>query len=116
MERRLKSGAIGVLLVAATVAAQVKVLHLRGRDLDVPYVYTGDALTAGISIKTMIETGWYFDNPSLGLPGALNTRDYPGDDLAHLLALRILAFFTHSWGAVMNLYFILGCSLTALFA
>ena len=108
------AAACAVFLLTASVAGQIRVLHLWGRDLAVPFMYTGDAVMAAVAIKNLAERGWIYDEPLLGLPGTMNTRDYPSDDGAHWIALRILAWFTPSWGAAMNLYFILGCSLSAL--
>jgi len=124
--RRLKSAAalartrvapyLGVALVA-TVSA-VYLLHLRHADLRIPFEYRRDALLYGSVIKSVLDHGWFWRNPSLGAPAGLQLYDYPNvaHEALHLLAIKGLSIFTRDWALLLNVYFLLGFPLIAVAA
>ena len=70
-------------------------LRLWDADLRVPFAYSGDATLNLTLIKTVMERGWFYENPRLGAPSGQELYDYPvlsGDTLhvALLLARRAL--------------------------
>jgi phosphoglycerol transferase len=89
------------------------VVQIWKADLEVPFwgVHL-DGSSMLMSIKTMIDTGWYLHNPYVGAPGGLSFEDFPTPDNLNWLLLRILAFFSSNPAAVVNLFFLLGFALT----
>jgi len=88
--------------------ALIWVLQLWRAELRVPLYYgVGSDLTFQcVLVKGLIHNGWYLNNPRLGAPGVQDLRDFPVPDALHFLSMRIIGWFTSSWGAVVNLYFL----------
>jgi phosphoglycerol transferase len=87
------------------------VLQLWRADLRVPisYGYGGPDLTFECMLaKDIIDSGWFLHNPRLGAPGEQDLRDYPMPDLVTFLPMKVMSWFTSSWGAIVNLYFFAG--------
>lgn len=80
---------------------------------DVPLVYDGDGLAVASHVKSIIETGWYEHQPRLGAPHGQDYHDYPTQDDANFLALRMIAAIVPVWGVVMNVHFLIGFALAA---
>lgn len=78
-------------------------------NLSSPYVYSGDGLSHAWITQRIIE-GWVYDNPRSGYPFGSNFLDYPGSDSGNLLVIKLLSFFTGSYPAVFNLFFLLSFS------
>jgi phosphoglycerol transferase len=106
------SSLAGVLALVLTVP----ILHLWQADLQVPFAYSGDANSHGMLVKAVLDHGWYERNPNLGAPFVQHFNDFPMPDNLHLVAARVLGLFFHSYGAVLNLYFLGGFGLAAFFA
>jgi phosphoglycerol transferase len=101
-------------LVLMTGVAVSCVLQLWRADMSIPFSYNGDAVSTGAAVKGMVEHGWVWVNQSLGAPGEMNTLDYPGADLVHLVVLKVLAVVTGNWAVVVNTYYLLGYIAVAL--
>jgi hypothetical protein len=64
--------------------SSVLVLELWDADLRVPFAYSGDGTLNLMLIKSVMERGWFYDNPRLGAPDGQHLYDYPvlsGDSL-----------------------------------
>ncbi len=103
--------AVGITLLATWFALDLWVMRW-----DVPLVYMGDALPIGAHIKTVLETGWYESQSALGAPFGQVYHDYPIADNLHFAVAALLGLVLPSWGAVMNVHFVLGFPLAALTA
>jgi phosphoglycerol transferase len=77
-------------------------------DLNVPFSYNGDALLNLVSIKTLLESGWFFYNSQLGMPYGMNFLEFPGSDGFFLIVLKAIGLITHSPAYILNLFYILG--------
>lgn len=93
------------------------VLNLKGFNINIPYIYTGDGLSSSLFIKGTIENGWYNLNPDLGAPFGLEMYDYPlgGDNLQYLI-MKFIGLFSGNYVVVMNAYYLLTfplCMITA---
>jgi phosphoglycerol transferase len=91
-------------------------LDLWNLDWKVPLYYTGDALAVGSHFKTIIEFGWFTHQPDLGAPYGQFYNDYPQADNLHFMAANVLRVFTSDFGALMNIYFVIGFPLAAITA
>lgn len=90
-----------------------RVLKLRRADLDVPLLYNGgDAMYYMMVVKAIITNGWYLNNPFLGAPYGLALHDFPMPDNFSFLLIKLLGFFTSSFGWVMNIFCLLTFPLT----
>ena len=114
--RRMLAQEAGLYASAAVLAlAAITVMaRLWRATWSIPFVYAGDAIGAAAMVKTTLETGWYESQPRLGAPFGQHYHDFPFADDLHLVAIRILGLFIHSWPVVFNLYYILGYPLAAI--
>lgn len=104
-----------VLLVILCAIYLVYTLGLTsGVRFDVPFIYDGDGLEYNLLTKTMIENGWWLENPMTGAPGTLELYDYPIGSNLDLLIMKFISLFSGNYAVVMNIYYILGFFLTAL--
>lgn len=79
---------------------------------DLGWIYGGsldsDALLHATFIKTLIESGWVFDNPRLGAPFGTSFLDFPGADGVLVLFLKFFSIFTSDPSVVLNLFYVSG--------
>jgi hypothetical protein len=87
---------------AATVFATVVVLQLWRAHPSVPFYSSFDVSLQGGTIKTVLERGWYLDNPRLGFPTGANLRDFPLGDGWHFVFLRLFSIGSRDWALAMN--------------
>jgi phosphoglycerol transferase len=95
------------------------VLRLWRADLTVPFCYAGDGLLNSLWIKSVVDNGWYLNNPRVGMPEGLEMHDFAVGDSLHFLLMRMLGLIWHDYAIVGNVYFLLGfpfATLTSLFA
>lgn len=88
----------------------------KGNFLTTPHRYGGDALATGATVKTIIETGYYSNNPKLGAPDFFSPADYPASDSASYVIIRLLSFFSSNFVVVVNLFYFLTFILVTLAA
>src|SRR5215470_13055438 len=81
--------------------------HIGRADLRVPFFYSGDSIFYSMFIRTTLDNGWYWHNPSLGAPGRLEMFDFPGLDNAVAFPILLLSVFTHNAMLVLNLFYLL---------
>ena len=108
-------GGYGAAAALSLVAAFLT-LQLWRADLRVPFTYGGDALFFGMQVKSIVDHGWYLDNPQLGGPGGLQMYDFPTADNFHLFTIKLMSLFSHDWALLFNLYFLLAFPLITLSA
>ncbi|MCT2195582.1 hypothetical protein M3G15_10575 [Paenibacillus sp. p3-SID1389] len=93
------------------------ILKLWKADFYIPFGYDGDYLSASSFIKSVVDFGWYINNPSLGAPFSLNMNDYPlGGDNFNFLIVKVLSLFTNDYAIVSNLFYLVSFYLTYLSA
>lgn len=85
-------------------------------NIQIPITYDLDGLFAGVSIKGLIESGWYLNNFYLGSPGHLSLVDFPLSDNASFLIIKFLTFFSHSYAVVLNSFYFLTFFLVTIFS
>lgn len=78
----------------------------------------GDGFVIQMSVKGMLEHGWYQTNPDLGAPLGQELYDFAAFSATnlHYAAMKVIALFSSSPAVVLNLYYLLGFALTALAA
>jgi phosphoglycerol transferase len=90
-------------------------LRLWDADIRVPFSYSGDGTLNLTLIKTVMERGWFYENPRLGAPSGQQLYDYPvlsGDGL-HVAFFWLAGLFTDDPSVVMNVFFVLTFPVTA---
>lgn len=80
-------------------------------NLEYPFTYSGDGLSSGWMIQRTIE-GWIFENPRSGYPFGSSFLDFPGSDSGNHLVLKIIGMLTGEYHTALNLYYLLGFSVT----
>jgi len=76
-----------------------------------PYSYSRDGLPT-LALAKRLGEGWVYQNPRSGYPFGSNNLDYPIPDVGSLSVLKILVTLFRSPVAAVNIYFLLGFSLT----
>lgn len=99
---------IGLAVLAAMIAVIIAVIVIgpAARQLDYPITYSGDALSHGLLIKSIVDTGWYFELSRVGAPFSASFLSYPIDEGFHLLLLKVFATLTGSYAASFNLFYL----------
>lgn len=87
-------------------------LEIWQTDIGIPFIYTGDAVFNLMSIKSLVDNGWYIHNKYLGAPFGLESYDFPFDENLSLAILKLIATFSNPFIA-HNLFYILTFPLTA---
>lgn len=88
-------------------------------DLSVPFVYRDDSFLFQVWTRSIIDQGWYLNDPRLAAPFGAEMHDFPMADNLHFGLLKLLAYFDPRWPVVVNLYFLLTfpfVTLSSLFA
>jgi phosphoglycerol transferase len=85
-------------------------------DLSVPLAFFGDPVFHQMTIKGIIEHGWYLHNESVGVPFGVDLHDFPMADHLHFLVLKLLGQACGNVFVTFNLYYLLTFPLTALTA
>lgn len=119
MTERLR-GDLGfaALAAAASLVGGVVVLRSWRGDLGVPLDYFGDVSLQHLLVKSVLDQGWYFENPSLGAPNQLELYDYPvlNGETLNVVILWLLGLFGAGSVAAMNLLYFLSFPLVGLTA
>lgn len=68
----------------------------------------GDSILQAVVVKTMMESGWVFNNFRLGAPIGMNFYDFPGADVAILLQFKILTLIFDDPTVIVNVTYVLG--------
>jgi hypothetical protein len=114
--RRDIHGAFAAMALAG--AAAFLVLEVWRAHLNAPFGYRDDTVLNLMAVKSVLESVWYLENPSLGAPLGQKLYDYPvfsGDHL-NLVIFKLLGLATSEPAAVLNLFYLLTFPLVALTA
>lgn len=95
------------LAVVACLLLLVWVLQLWRADMRIPLQDSGDAMFSSLDTKSIVDTGWYLDNPHLGMPGGMHLQDFPATENLPFVMLKAISLVTPSWGLVLNLFYLL---------
>lgn len=104
------------LAAALSLVIAVWVLKLWRVDLAVPFGYYGDVNLQHLLVKSVLERGWYFENPALGAPDGVNLYDYPvlNGDTLNVVVLSILGLLGLGSAAAMNVLYLASFPLVGL--
>jgi phosphoglycerol transferase len=103
-----------VLLILCAIYLTATLGLGSGIRFDVPFTYEGDGLEYNLLTKTMIETGWWMENPRTGTPGILEMYDYAVGSNLDFFIMKLISLFSGNYAVVMNSFYILGFFLTAI--
>lgn len=81
-------------------------------DLRVPFAYSGDGQLNGICVKGIIDNGWYLYNKYVGMPTGLYMQDFPFPNNLDCGLIKLISYFTKSYGLTMNIFYLLTFPLT----
>ncbi len=94
----------------------IVVLQLWNADLSIPLTNSGDATVMNMWVKGLIDNGWWFENPYLGMPFGQENYDFPLTNTLDLLLIKFFGLLTNNFGMTMNLFYLSTFPLTALVA
>ena len=114
MSTRREAAYAAAAAVLSCVGATI-FLRLWDADFRVPFSYSGDGTLNLMLIKSVMERGWFYENPRLGAPEGQQLYDYPvlSGDTLHVLFFWIAGLFTDDPSLVMNVFFVLTFPVTA---
>ena len=92
------------------------VMKLWEADLTVPFSSTGDGAYYNMVVKSLIDNGWFWQNPFLGAPGRLDMYEFPMVDGFYFLVLKVITLFYPDYATALNLFFLLTFPLTTVMA
>lgn len=99
------------------VLSAILVLQLWNYDwLYIPFVYDGDGLFYAMTIKSVITTGWYLTNPSIGVPDGHFLGDFPTPEGLNYFIIKMMSLFSSNWALIYNVFFLLGFPLITISA
>jgi phosphoglycerol transferase len=100
------------------VVLLIPALHLGQADANVPFRYKQDGLFFGMTVKTVIEQGWYEHNDRLGAPFGLDLHDFAalGGNNLDYVAIKAFGLFSGDYAVVENAYYLLTFVLIAIAA
>jgi phosphoglycerol transferase len=103
---------------ALSLALAVGVLKLWRADLAVPFEYYGDVNLQHMLVRSVLDRGWYFENPALGAPHGLELYDYPvlNGDTINVVILWLLGLVGFGSTAAMNILYVASFPLVGLTA
>lgn len=77
-----------------------------------PIEYRSDVLWNLFVVKTVMETGWYYQNPALGAPFGATFLDFAKPETLYLLFFSAAGLVTQNAVAVHNVFYFLGFPVT----
>lgn len=92
------------------------ILQIWNMRFSIPLNYQGDGLYVGYNVKTIQETGWWFENSRVGAPFNGTMYDFSSlyfDSLSFFI-LKIIVLFIKNWGKTINTFYIFLFPITAL--
>ena len=102
-----------VVLFALTTAALCFLVGPAIFQLHEPVPYSGDGMSHGFVVKTIIDVGFYpVHSPFVGAPFGADLFDYPFSDSLNFLLIKLFALFSQDWVVVANLFYLAGFYLT----
>ena len=83
-------------------------LDLRHADLRIPLYYSMGSDVHFIlgMIKSVADTGWYFENPWLGAPGTLKIYDFPFAETGTFLGVKLFFLLSRDPYLAGNLFYL----------
>ncbi|MFZ0244365.1 hypothetical protein [Candidatus Binatus sp.] len=90
------------------------VLRLWDADLTVLPQKNGDAIINAMSVKSLVDSGWWLRNPHLGMPFGQQLFDAPFVDNLSMALMKLLSPFTRNYAVLMNLFFLLTFPITVI--
>ncbi len=101
---------------ALSLAVAIGVLKLWRADLAVPFEYYGDVNLQHLLVRSVLDRGWYFENPALGAPQGLELYDYPvlNGDTLNVMILWLLGLSGLGSAAAMNVLYLASFPLVGL--
>ena len=105
------------IFIAALLAFGL-VIDLLKRDLHIPFSYRDDVIFMINWVKTVLETGWYFSNPNLSMPGTFSLTNFPLAEGFNAIVINFFGLFSSNSVLIFNTLYILSypfVACTALF-
>ena len=87
--------------------------------IETPLSYSGlDDFTQAVRIKTLVESGWVFENNKIGVPYGTTFYDFPPDLLQNVeyIGFKIINFFTKDIYAIFNIYYLFSSAFCGIIA
>lgn len=114
MKKLLSHIWIYLLALLATVFFLILVFRLWRADLSIPFSYSGDALWALTSFKSIKKFGWNLTNYNLGAPGIYQIHDFANANGFLIFLSKITLALFNSYIIGFNFYYLLTFVLTSL--
>jgi hypothetical protein len=107
---RLVAAAVVICLCLVILAWT---LRLWEADLAILPV-NNDTNVVAMSVKSLVDNGWWLRNPHLGMPFGQQLFEVPFVDNLSMSLMKLLSLFTRNYAVITNLFFFLTFPLTAI--
>src|SRR5262249_49084445 len=105
-----------IFVVALCVTTILIVSGLWRGNWHSPLTEIGDPEYYHFLFKTIIDHGWYTQNPDVGAPFGATMYDFPIPELTNLLLIRVLGLTSRDPFLAVNLFYVASFGTTALAA
>ncbi len=95
---------VQALILAVSLTIALDLLH---KDMLVPFNFNGDTIYTLSNTTAVIQTGWYWWNPTLSAPFALPLIAFPSNPSLDLFLVWVVSRFTIAPGMVTNVTWLL---------
>ncbi len=82
----------------------------------IPFKYEGDALLHCAYVKTILETGWIWNNPYLAAPNQYSLADFPLVEGGYCIIIKLISLLSKNPVTVFNAFYVLSFPLVAVVA
>lgn len=103
----------GLLELILVLILVIGFFRLWNIDFHVPFNYQGDTLWFLVPVKGMIDNGWTYNIPQLSAPFSLSAAAFPSMTNLDWGIMKVISFFIHDAGAVLNIFWLFSIVLTA---
>jgi phosphoglycerol transferase len=107
-----KTPASYFIALSSCILLLIFVMKLWSADLCVPFAYSGDGQLNGMCIKGIIDNGWFLSNKYIGMPTGLYMQDFPFPNNLDCGLIKLISYFTKSYGLTLNIFYLLTFPLT----
>lgn len=112
----LKLGKYAAAALLSLILAMTILQLWNSEWLQIPFAYGGDSTFYCMIVKSIVTTGWYLNDPSIGAPAGYCLADFPMSENLNLGLIKIIALFSSNWFWILNVFYLITFPLCALSA
>lgn len=96
-----------VLAITLSLAILTWIMQLWRADLSIPFYQDWDANFFQMTIKGMMDNGWYQSNVFLGAPESQYLYDFPFASNLDMILIKLISLFVSTYPLILNIYLLI---------